>query len=283
MKKIVIVGAGNVGVYAAKALRNCEDMQLCAFVRRKIFPVTDFPDVPVYKTVTQMPLKPDGALICLPSEIALPMEKSLLEAGIASVDAFDIHGEIESVRRNIDESAKLGGVAAITGAGWDPGLDSVIRTLLQATFPKGETYTSFGPGMSMGHSAALRQIPGVEHGISVTLPLGRGKHKRKIYAVLKENALEHEVRAAILQNKYFEHDLCSVEFVKDISPYLDNAHGVKIERETASFEMRINNPEITANLMVAAMRAAFLQKPGAYFMTEIPPANFCFGDVTNLV
>lgn len=44
------------------------------------------------------------------------------------------------------------------------------------------------------------------------------------------------------------------------------------------FEMRINNPALTAQVMVAALRAAARQKPGCYTMIEIPVIDYLPGD-----
>ena len=54
------------------------------------------------------------------------------------------------------------GKVAIISAGWDPGTDSIVRALMQAMAPKGVSYTNFGPGMSMGHSVAVKAVPGVK-------------------------------------------------------------------------------------------------------------------------
>ena len=35
MKNVAVMGAGNVGIYAAKAVLESEDMRLCGFIRRK--------------------------------------------------------------------------------------------------------------------------------------------------------------------------------------------------------------------------------------------------------
>ncbi len=292
MKNIVIVGAGNVGLAAAKAVQLAPDMELCGFIRRKALPVPGFENIPVAESLDELPSKPDGAVICLPSRIVEPVETELLKAGIACVDAFDIHEELPALRLHLDKAAKLGGVAAVTGAGWDPGLDSVIRTLMQAALPQGITYTNFGPGMSMGHSVAARQIPGVEHAVSFTLPLGYGEHRRKIYAVLKPNADEHAVREAILADEYFEHDPCSIEFVQNIAPYFNTSHGVKIERSGAAagissqrmnFTMEIENQSLTASVMVSSLRAAFKMESGCYFLPEVPPAFLLAEDIAKLV
>ena len=279
MKKIAIIGAGNVGIAAAKALLEAPDMELCGFVRREEKTVPGFENVPVAKNVFELPEKPEGAIICIPSRLVEPVEAKLLESGIYTADCFDIHGELSAMRERLSFSAEKGNVSCVTGAGWDPGLDSVIRTMIFSVFPKREIYTNFGPGMSMGHTAAAKTVPGVADAVSLTLPLGKGKHARKIFVRPEPKADKHAVEHAILSDGYFEHDECSVEFVEDISPYFNTRHGVRIEQnfgaQAINFNMAADNPTLTGNILVSAMRASFLQKPGAYFMPEIPPCDFC--------
>ncbi len=286
MKKIAAIGAGNIGIMAAKALELSPDMELCGFVRREIKPVRGFEHVPVVKSIFDLPKKPDGAVICVPSRQVKATEKELLEAGIFTADVFDIHDEIAELKRCLLPSAEEGKSSAVIGAGWDPGLDSVIRTLMLAALPQGITYTDFGPGMSMGHSAAIKEQTGISDAVSFTLPLGYGRHLRKIYAVLKDGADKSEVEHAILNDKYFEHDECSIEFVSSTEPYFNVGHSAKINRFGSacgvggngfSFNLSVNNPAVTAQLLVSAMRAAFRQKPGVYSMPEIPPCDFCAG------
>ena len=280
MRKIAIIGAGNVGKAAAKAVLESYDMELCGFIRRDPEPVLGFENISVAQNVFALPKKPDGAIITVPSRFAEPIEKELLESGIYTADCFDIHEELPKMRRRVLKSAERGKVSAIIGAGWDPGLDSVVRTLMSAAFPKGKIYTNFGPGMSMGHSAAVKSIDGVLDAVSLTLPLGNGKHARKIYVASQENVDKQAVEHAILSDGYFEHDRCSIEFVKDVSPFFNTEHSVFVENvfenQKMSFSMKIDNPTLTGNVLVSAMRAAFSQKPGAYFITEIPPCDLCF-------
>ena len=84
MKKIAIIGAGNVGIAAAKALLEAPDMELCGFVRRKAKLVPGFENVPVAKSVFELSEKPEGAIITVPSRIAEEIEKELLRR-IASI------------------------------------------------------------------------------------------------------------------------------------------------------------------------------------------------------
>ena len=99
------------------------------------------------------------------------------------------------------------------------------------------------------------------------------------------NADKKAVEHAILSDGYFEHDQCSVEFVSSVKPFFDTGHGVHIENifenQKMSFDMRIDNPTLTGNILASAMRAAFLQKPGTYFIPEIPPCDFSAGGWKN--
>ena len=288
MKKIAAIGAGNIGKAAARAIELSPDMELCGFIRRELKPVKGFEKFPSVKSVFDLPEKPDGAIICLPSVLMEEAEKELLESGIYTVDAFDIHSELFAMRKRLAESAKKGKVSCIVGAGWDPGLDSVIRTLMTAALPKGIMFTDFGPGMSMGHSDAVRMKDGIENAFSYTLPLGYGEHFRKIYAVLKPGEDKKEVEHRILSDKYFEHERCSIDFLDSIDDFFTTGHSAKITRfgemgGKLSFSLSGDNPTITGQILASSMRAAFIQKPGAYFMPEIPPVDFCIGSLEKIL
>jgi diaminopimelate dehydrogenase len=69
-------------------------------------------------------------------------------------------------------------------------------------------------------------------------------------------------------------------------------HGVMMERSGVSgatcnqmlkFEIRVNNPALTAQVMVSAARATTRQKPGCYTMIEIPVVDFLSEDVDSYV
>ena len=48
---------------------------------------------------------------------------------------------------------------------------SLARVYAQAALPEGQSYTFWGPGISQGHSDAIRRIPGVLDGRQYTLPV----------------------------------------------------------------------------------------------------------------
>ncbi|MEG0457132.1 MAG: diaminopimelate dehydrogenase, partial [Oscillospiraceae bacterium] len=88
------------------------------------------------------------------------------------------HSQIYDLKISLDKICKENNTVSIVSAGWDPGSDSIVRTLLEACAPKGITYTNFGPGMSMGHTVAVKALEGVKKALSMTIPLGTSIHRR---------------------------------------------------------------------------------------------------------
>ena len=159
MKKIraAVVGYGNIGKFAVEAIEAAADFELAGIVRRA--GAENCPaEIACYEVVDSITkLKDvDVAILATPTRSVEQYAKEILALGINTVDSFDIHSQIVPLRRSLGDAAKAGNAVAIISAGWDPGSDSVVRTLLQAIAPKGLSYTNFGPGMSMGHTVAVR-------------------------------------------------------------------------------------------------------------------------------
>ncbi len=273
--KAAIVGYGNIGHFVLDALETAADFEVAGVVRRK---VTDIPErLRPYKVVTDIKElgKVDVAILCTPTREVEKYATEYLAMGINTVDSFDIHTSIVELRRNLGKVARENGTVAIISAGWDPGSDSVVRTLLQAAAPKGVTYTNFGPGMSMGHTVCVKSKPGVKDALSMTIPLGTGIHRRMVYVELEEGASIDEVAKAVKADPYFASDETHVMAVPSVDELKDMGHGVNMVRKGVSgttqnqrfeFNMSINNPALTAQILVGVARASMLQKPGAYTM-----------------
>ena len=290
--KAAIVGYGNIGHFVLDALETAADFEVAGVVRRK---VTDIPErLRPYKVVTDIKElgKVDVAILCTPTREVEKYATEYLAMGINTVDSFDIHTSIVELRRNLGKAARENGTVAIISAGWDPGSDSVVRTLLQAAAPKGVTYTNFGPGMSMGHTVCVKSKPGVKDALSMTIPLGTGIHRRMVYVELEEGASIDEVAKAVKADPYFASDETHVMAVPSVDELKDMGHGVNMVRKGVSgttqnqrfeFNMSINNPALTAQILVGVARASMLQKPGAYTMIEIPVIDLLPGDREKLV
>lgn len=290
--KAAVVGYGNIGRYVLDALEAAPDFEIVGIVRRDASNVPA--EIAMYTVVDDIKKlgKVDVAVLCTPSRSAEAMASQILAMGINTVDSFDIHTEIVKVRTNLDAVAKKGGAVAVMAAGWDPGSDSVIRALLEACAPKGITYTNFGPGMSMGHTVAVKAVKGVKAALSMTIPTGTGIHRRMVYIELEPGAKYDEVANAIKTDAYFAHDETHVMAVESVDNLLDMGHGVNLTRKGVSgntqnqlfeFNMHINNPALTAQILVSSARAALKQQPGAYTMIEIAPIDFLYGDRDKLI
>lgn len=286
--KVAVVGYGNIGKYAVEAVQAAPDMELVVVVRRDAAGIQPpaLADIPVVTDIEQL-AEVDVALICTPTRLVPTYAAEILAKGINTVDSYDVHGQLVDVRRELEQVAVKHNSVAVISAGWDPGTDSLIRGIFAMMAPKGITYTNFGPGMSMGHTVAVKAIPGVENALSVTIPAGTGIHRRLVYVQLAPGANFESVKQAIKQDPYFVNDETHVYQVDDVEQLIDTGHGVVIERRGVSgktanqhfkYEMRINNPALTAQNMTACARASVKQKPGAYTMLEIPIIDYLYGD-----
>jgi diaminopimelate dehydrogenase len=288
--KVAVVGYGNVGKYAVEAVRASSDMELAGIV--ELAEVKN-PMGELIVSDVRMLGKVDVALLCCPSRNVPEIAEQYLALGIHTVDSFDIHGDaLWNLRVQLDAAGKKYNAVSIVSAGWDPGSDSIVRTLMEVMAPKGITFTNFGPGMSMGHSVAAKSKTGVRNALSMTIPAGTGVHRRMVYVELESGADFAGVEQAIKTDAYFAKDQTVVTQVNDVDALLDMGHGVLIERKGVSgatqnqlfeYRMKINGPALTGQIMVACGRAAMRQRPGAYTMPEIPVMDLLPGEREMLV
>lgn len=295
MKKIraAVVGYGNIGRYTIQALEAADDFEIAGIVRRNgsADRPAELANYEIVKDITELK-DVDVAILATPTRSCEEFAKKILPLGINTVDSFDIHTDIVKYRASLDKVCRETGTAAIIAAGWDPGSDSIVRTLMQSLAPKGLTYTNFGPGMSMGHSVCVRSKEGVKNALSMTIPLGEGIHRRMVYVELEEGASLEEVTKAIKADPYFSHDETHVFAVESVDAVRDMGHGVNLVRKGVSgetqnqrfeFNMSINNPALTAQVLVNVARASMRQQPGCYTMIEIPVIDMLPGDRKSLI
>lgn len=277
MIRVAIIGYGNIGRAVEEAAKTALDIELVG-----IYHHNDNLDA----------IDADVAVLCTPTRETPAYAERLIKQGIATVDSFDIHTRINEVRHQLDPQDKANKTVSIIAAGWDPGSDSMVRALLAAIAPQGITYTNFGPGRSMGHTVAAKAIKGVRNALSMTIPLGTGIHRRMVYIELEDGADFKTVEAALLADDYFAHDETHVIPVESIDALNNVAHGVNLVRNGVSgdthnqrfeFNMTINNPALTGQVLVSCARAAVRLKErgefGAKTMIELRPIDLLPGTV----
>jgi hypothetical protein len=135
-------------------------------------------------------------------------------------------------------------------------------------------------------------IDGVKNALSMTIPVGTGIHRRMVYIELLDGYKFEDVAAAIKADPYFVNDETHVMQVESVDELKDMGHGVELTRKGVSgktqnqlfsFNMKINNPALTAQVLVNVARASMLQKPGCYTMIEIPVIDMLPGNREELI
>ena len=314
MKKIRIgvFGYGNLGRGVEAAIRQNKDMELAAvFTRRAPESVkTQFADTLVLPadSVLEMKQKIDVMILCGGSATDLPVQTPMLAAHFNVVDSFDTHANIPTHYQNVDRAARAGGKVGIISVGWDPGMFSLNRLYAGAVLPEGEEYTFWGPGVSQGHSDAIRRIEGVLDARQYTVPVeaaltavrageapeltSREKHTRECFVVAAEGAdlarIEKEIKE---MPNYFADYNTTVTFITAEELARDHAgipHGGRVIRtgrtgvakdhkHVIEYSLSLDsNPEFTASVLVAYARAAYRlfaeRQKGCKTILDIPPS-----------
>ena len=296
--RVGIMGYGNLGKGIECALKQNADMELVAvFTRRnpdsvkiltegvKVYPVED---------AIRMKDKIDVLVLCGGSATDLPVQTPECARYFTVVDSFDTHARIPEHFAKVDAIAKESGTVAVISAGWDPGMFSLNRLYANAILPDGKDYTFWGKGVSQGHSDAIRRVNGVRNGENPDLST-REKHTRECFVVAEPGAdlarIEEEIKA--MPNYFADYDT-TVTFITEEE--LKNNHagiphgGFVIRSGKTGWELEHShiieyslkldsNPEFTASVLVACVRAAARMKAegmsGCKTIFDIPPAYLC--------
>lgn len=298
---IAIHSLGNIGCRVVEAALAAPDCQCLGIIRRtdslgtRPHDLRGLPDYPSLESLMAAQGKPDVIVLCGPSRSIPDTAEGFLRQGHHCVDSFDVHSEIPATVSRLDTAAKAGKSVSITAAGWDPGTDSVLRVLFESMVPRGTTFTNFGRGRSMGHSVAARAIKGVADAVSITIPMGGGRHSRLVYVVLEDGESLAEVTSRIKADDYFAHDPLDVRQCRnrlELDFVADQSHGVLMERTGASgmadnqilkFDMRINNPALTAQVLLSSARAAIKMPVGCHTLIDIPPIAMLPGERMDII
>ena len=311
MIHLAIVGYGNLGRGVEAAVRQNEDMRLCAvFTRRDPATVAvQTPGVPVLpmEALSSWQGKLDVLILCGGSATDLPEMTPMLAEKFCVIDSFDNHSRISEHIERVHTAAKTAGTTAIVSCGWDPGMFSLARVFAEAALPVGQTYTFWGPGLSQGHSDAIRRIEGVVDARQYTLPVEealqrvrsgenpvlttRQKHKRDCWVVAEEGAdlgrIEHEIKT---MPAYFADYDTTVHFISKEELARNHStmpHGGFVIRagstadgskHTIEYGLQLqSNPHFTSSVLVACARAAVRMhkrgETGCFTMPEIRPCD----------
>jgi diaminopimelate dehydrogenase len=228
-------------------------------------------------------------ILCGGSATDLPAQTPKFAAMYNVIDSFDTHAKIPEHFAAVDAQAKANGKTAIISTGWDPGMFSLNRVLMQAILPQGDTYTFWGKGVSQGHSDAIRRLDGVKDARQYTIPVEsaleavrngeapqlttRQKHLRECFVVAEEGAdlARIEQQIVTMPNYFADYDT-TVHFISEEELKANHSgipHGGFVihsgktgvngeNTHVIEYALKLDsNPEFTASVLVAYARAAY--------------------------
>ncbi len=314
---VAIVGYGNVGRGAHASIEANPDTALAGILTRGPRRVeTEFREnstepPPIVDAAERIDfsreLPADVAVLCGGSKEDLPDQGPKFAAHYNVVDSFDTHAEIPEYYATMEEVASNHGNIAVVSTGWDPGTFSEERVKADAFLPGASHYTFWGPGVSQGHSDAVRQVDGVRDARQYTLPIDEAiervregerpdltageMHTRLVYVVADEGAdrdrIEQEIKGMPHYFAPYETEVHFISRGEMASEHDEYPHGGFVmasgktgDGNSALIEYRVDwdsNPEATGNILVAHARAAYRMnrrdETGARTILEIPPLD----------
>ena len=290
MIRIGIYGYGNLAKGVEKAVAKNADMSLVAvFTRRnpKDVKINSNAEVVSSSDVLKYKDKIDVMVICGGSATDLPTQTPELAKYFNCVDSFDTHARVYEHYQNVDKAATEAKKITVISTGWDPGMFSLNRAIMETVLPDGKSYTFWGKGVSQGHSDAIRRIDGVLDARQYTIPIesaleaarngskeefsARQMHKRECYVVAKEGAdlarIEKEIKE--MPNYFADYDttvnFISMEELKKNHNGIPHGGFVIRSGETSNnvkhvieYSLKLDsNPEFTGSVLAAYARAAY--------------------------
>ncbi|MCW4020339.1 MAG: diaminopimelate dehydrogenase [Candidatus Bathyarchaeota archaeon] len=308
--RIGIVGYGNVGKGVELAVEQNPDMILKGiFTRRE--PATISAKYSASKVIHVSEIKDqigqiDVAILCGGSATDLLVQGPKFASMFNTVDSFDTHAKIPEYFDSVDKAARNGGNTCVISTGWDPGLFSLLRVYGESTLPRGKNYTFWGPGVSQGHSNAIKIVRGVKNAIQYTIPIKealervrtgenpdltkRELHRRTCYVVPEDDAdLERIEREIVTMPNFFEPYDTEVNFISEkemVEEHSRMPHGGFVlrsgitgdnNRQLMEFRLTLDsNPEFTGSIITAYARATYRlnqeDQIGAKTVFDVPPA-----------
>ena len=290
--RIGILGYGNLGRGVELAIQHCPDMELAGvFTRRDPAALKTVTGAKVYSMEQAETMQDDidVMILCGGSATDLPEQTPKFASMYNVEDSFDTHANIPAHFAAVDTQAKANGKTAIISTGWDPGMFSLNRVLMQAILPQGDTYTFWGKGVSQGHSDAIRRLDGVKDARQYTIPVEsaleavrngeapqlttRQKHLRECFVVAEEGAdlARIEQQIVTMPNYFADYDT-TVHFISEEELQTNHSGiphggfvihsgktGVNSENtHVIEYALKLDsNPEFTASVLVAYARAAY--------------------------
>lgn len=265
--RVAVIGLGRLGLACAEALVDESELALAGVVRQPGAPAA-LPGrlqlFPVAAHVRELDAV-GAALVCVPAHAVLGVARELLQARIPVVECACFEGQaLQAHHAALDEAAGNHRVAAVVGAGWDPGVLPLLRNAFEMLIPRGHTVFHRHPGLHLHHSAAVAGIRGVKGALAGEYRGDEGASQHYVYVELERGADFAQVQAAIAADPLFAGEVIQVFQVADLSELeQDDGSGVVLDRrghaaqgphQSLLLEARFDATAFSARVMLDAAR-----------------------------
>jgi diaminopimelate dehydrogenase len=212
--RIAIIGFGKLGQACAHAMRECAGLELAGIVRRG-------EHVRELRAV-------QAALVCVPAAATLEVAADLLQQRIAIVECAVLEGPaLDAHHAELMRHAARHRTRAMVGAGWDPGVLTLLRHGFAMLMPHGAEALTRRPVLPLHHTT--QAIPGVR-GALVTEQRAGAERQRYLYVELAPGTTLEAVRAAVSSDPAFAGEQTQVFAVDSIAELEAEGHGLLLER-----------------------------------------------------
>lgn len=245
--RVAIIGYGRLGRACAQAMEDCAQLELAGIVHRGEH-VRDLRAVHV-------------ALVCVPTAVALDVATDLLQQRVAVVECAALEGPaLQAHHAELARVAARHRCRAMLGAGWDPGVLTVLRGAFEMLIPHGASELTRRPALRLHHTT--EKIPGVRAALASERRAG-AERQRYVYVELAPGARLDAVQAAIAADPAFAGEPAQVFAVDSIAAMEAPGQGLLLERRGGGahgphpsliFEARFDATQFAARAMLDAAR-----------------------------
>lgn len=257
-----IVGFGKLGKALKEELLNDKKFNLVKiFSRRRNNNCEDIKNISLYKN------KIDVLFLCVGSQSDLQPLALTLVKNFNLIDVYDNHSMLKQHISALNKKCKQYKKVCFSALGWDPGVLSLVRGLY---FILGLNYiTTWGKGVSQGHTNAIKNISGVIDAVQFTIPIkkqvkvfkktgfatNKSLHLRKCYVVANRHERKAINKQIINMEHYFKDYKTKIKFVtiNKLNKIKTDQHKGEIitQNNVSNFSLNLkSNPHFTANIMI---------------------------------
>lgn len=275
--QVAVIGLGRLGRACADALLDEDELALAGVVRRPGASGAMSGRLQRYPVVTHVRDLPavDAALVCVPADAVLGVARELLQAHIPVVECASLEGQaLKSHHAALGEAATHHRLAAVVGAGWEPGILPLLRRTFETLIPRGHTQAHRHPSLNLHHTAALKAVAGVKGALVGEFHGENHAMQHYVYVELEPGADLGRVEAAVLADPLFAGEVTQVFPVDRLSDLEgEDGLGIVLERrgyadhgphQSLLLEARFDITAFSARVMLDAARSLALLPRGAH-------------------